>query len=478
MKTKILIRAVIFTLVTTLTSFPVLAQDEGYPEDLPQDDDGIPEDEEYPDDYPEEDGDNVEEWIDDDFEDPSAGSDSAEELNIDYFYDKLSVYGRWFRTQKYGLVWQPRDMADDWQPYTYGRWIHTDHGWTWVSSFPWGWAAFHYGSWAYLEGSGWIWVPSGVWSPARVVWRYSGSHVGWAPIIAGYDYGYGWADYPIFYAHWTFISWGFFCHHHPYHHFLHRRWVRRMFHRSCYPRRCRKRAGPACHHGPSRAAVTKKIGYPVPTGKVRQVSSQAREWGRAHGSKDGPGNGPKVSGPITLVSATRLGSRPKPAGIKPPRTRPIKPISQGTPKVSPKSPPVKRTYAPVPRTRRPDRRVSRPVIRQPRRPPTQRASRKPEITRPVRTPQTRRPAKRPPQTRRPTIRPPQTRRSTIRKPVTSHRARASSRPRVRTSPKAARPSRSRPPIRTKSVKTRSPSIKKKSSDSKAKKRSRRSIRIR
>jgi uncharacterized protein DUF6600 len=82
----------------------------------------------------------------------------------------------------YGQVWIPHDVAPGWRPYTTGRWVYTNYGWTWVSEQEWGWAPFHYGRWAFVAPYGWVWVPGTVWAPAWVVWRHSPGWVGWAPL--------------------------------------------------------------------------------------------------------------------------------------------------------------------------------------------------------------------------------------------------------------------------------------------------------
>jgi hypothetical protein len=99
------------------------------------------------------------------------------------FYDSLSSYGSWFETPNYGYVWQPGVVRDSaWRPYTRGRWVCSDYGWTWVSDEPFGWATYHYGRWALVSGIGWVWVPGSEWAPSWVSWRTSGSHIGWAPL--------------------------------------------------------------------------------------------------------------------------------------------------------------------------------------------------------------------------------------------------------------------------------------------------------
>src|SRR5438477_1087653 len=100
------------------------------------------------------------------------------------FYTKLEPYGGWIETSDYGYVWQPRETESSrsWRPYTTGRWVYTDAGWTWISEEPFGWATYNYGSWTRLRGVGWVWVPGNDWAPAWVSWRKSNDYVGWAPL--------------------------------------------------------------------------------------------------------------------------------------------------------------------------------------------------------------------------------------------------------------------------------------------------------
>src|SRR6266702_2037278 len=100
------------------------------------------------------------------------------------FYTKLEPYGGWIETSDYGYVWQPRETESSrsWRPYTNGRWVYTDAGWTWISEEPFGWATYHYGRWTRLRGIGWVWVPGDEWAPAWVSWRVSNDYVGWAPL--------------------------------------------------------------------------------------------------------------------------------------------------------------------------------------------------------------------------------------------------------------------------------------------------------
>lgn len=100
------------------------------------------------------------------------------------FYTKLDQYGDWRETSDYGYVFQPRQaqQSRSWRPYTEGRWVYSDAGWTWVSEEPFGWATYHYGRWTRLRNIGWVWVPGDEWAPAWVSWRKSDDYVGWAPL--------------------------------------------------------------------------------------------------------------------------------------------------------------------------------------------------------------------------------------------------------------------------------------------------------
>lgn len=138
----------------------------------------------------------------------------------------LAGYGEWVWVDGLGRVWRPW-VTVGWQPYTYGRWVSTSYGWTWVAYEPWGYFPHHYGRWA-LTGFGWVWCPGYTYHAAGVVWVRAGSYVGWyaAPPRGwshavhgfrpgyqrgyrdGYDRGYddGWRD--ARYA--TYVPWQHF----------------------------------------------------------------------------------------------------------------------------------------------------------------------------------------------------------------------------------------------------------------------------
>jgi hypothetical protein len=114
----------------------------------------------------------------------SAVSGAGPTSGYSTFYTKLEPHGAWLETADYGYVWQPREAESSrsWRPYTNGRWVYTDAGWTWISEEPFGWATYHYGRWTRLRGIGWVWVPGQQWAPAWVSWRKSNDYVGWAPL--------------------------------------------------------------------------------------------------------------------------------------------------------------------------------------------------------------------------------------------------------------------------------------------------------
>ena len=115
----------------------------------------------YPEGYPPP---QEEDYYDRDYRDFSGPYDTS------YFYDYLSPYGMWVYQPPYGYVWIPKVYRYGWRPYSYGSWVWTDYGWTWISDWEWGWIPFHYGRWAWDDYLGWFWVPDTVWGPAWVSW--------------------------------------------------------------------------------------------------------------------------------------------------------------------------------------------------------------------------------------------------------------------------------------------------------------------
>ncbi|MBV8199867.1 MAG: hypothetical protein JOZ15_04510 [Acidobacteria bacterium] len=114
-------------------------------------------------------------------------------VGVDFFYSNLAPYGYWVNRPSYGWVWTPRHIRHGWRPYSYGRWVYTDYGWTWVSSEPFGWATYHYVRWALDPDYGWEWVPGTDWGPSWVSWQEGNGYLGWAPLPpeVGFNAGVG-----------------------------------------------------------------------------------------------------------------------------------------------------------------------------------------------------------------------------------------------------------------------------------------------
>ena len=104
--------------------------------------------------------------------------------NFAYDYDNASFddWGSWVYSTTCGCTcWRPR-VGPDWTPYAFGYWRWTPSGLTWVSSEPWGWLPYHYGTWIFDAELGWLWCPGTEYSPAWVYWDFTPGWVGWCPI--------------------------------------------------------------------------------------------------------------------------------------------------------------------------------------------------------------------------------------------------------------------------------------------------------
>jgi hypothetical protein len=120
-------------------------------------------------------------------------------VGVDFFYSNLAPYGYWVNRPNYGWVWAPRHVRHGWRPYSAGRWVYTDYGWTWVSSEPFGWATYHYGRWDLDPDYGWEWVPGTDWGPAWVSWQEGDGFCGWAPLppAVGWSVGVGFGGFDL-----------------------------------------------------------------------------------------------------------------------------------------------------------------------------------------------------------------------------------------------------------------------------------------
>ncbi len=96
-----------------------------------------------------------------------AEAPARSSIIFDGFHRQLARYGDWVYSDRWGLVWQPANVPDDFRPYySGGRWAYTNaYGWTWASGYNWGDIAFHYGRWVDDPADGWMWLPGYTWSP-------------------------------------------------------------------------------------------------------------------------------------------------------------------------------------------------------------------------------------------------------------------------------------------------------------------------
>jgi hypothetical protein len=124
------------------------------------------------------------------------------------FYSSLDSYGEWIPISDGVYGWRPVGVAEDWSPYSYGRWVWSDYGWYWSSDEPWAWAVYHYGRWYNDDYYGWVWIPGYDWAPAWVEWRYGGDCVGWAPLG---PYAVFSASFGIFYRTTWVTPYNYWC---------------------------------------------------------------------------------------------------------------------------------------------------------------------------------------------------------------------------------------------------------------------------
>jgi hypothetical protein len=120
------------------------------------------------------------------------------------FYGELAPYGSWVTLEPYGSVWRPSPavVGADFYPYcTGGWWVSTVPGWSWHSTWKWGWIPFHHGRWVESRPYGWVWVPGDAWAPAWVEWRVGSGNVGWVPLApaAPSDHSPRWVFVPLSY---------------------------------------------------------------------------------------------------------------------------------------------------------------------------------------------------------------------------------------------------------------------------------------
>jgi len=111
-------------------------------------------------------------------------------IGFQTFHDRLASYGDWLYSDRWGEVWVPDNVPEDFHPYsTNGRWIYTqEYGSVWATDYEWGDITFHYGRWVNDPADGWLWIPGYIWSPGWVVWRANNRYLGWMPLPPDDDF--------------------------------------------------------------------------------------------------------------------------------------------------------------------------------------------------------------------------------------------------------------------------------------------------
>lgn len=120
--------------------------------------------------------------------------------DLQVYGDELDRNGEWvYEPPVASYVYVPR-VDPYWSPYTYGRWVYTLYGWTWVPTESWGFVTSHYGRWGHSARIGWHWIPRTGFSGAWVSWTSASwgsyDYLGWCatgwngrPIVLPGTYG-------------------------------------------------------------------------------------------------------------------------------------------------------------------------------------------------------------------------------------------------------------------------------------------------
>jgi hypothetical protein len=84
-----------------------------------------------------------------------------------YGLNDMNYYGSFASMGGCGMMWRPYLVSANWSPYANGIFAwYPGAGYSWVSPYPWGWTAFHSGSWNLCNGS-WGWQPGNQWNGLR-----------------------------------------------------------------------------------------------------------------------------------------------------------------------------------------------------------------------------------------------------------------------------------------------------------------------
>jgi hypothetical protein len=125
-------------------------------------------------------------------------------IDFDTAMKLLNPYGTWAKVDD---LWAFTPL-DHGVPYTHGRWIYTEYGWTWQGTVPHSWMTEHYGYWKRNENKIWQWFPGPYWLPQTVELRAASAGIGWrsAQVDGDGNFVESPADRYTKTDEWTFVS--------------------------------------------------------------------------------------------------------------------------------------------------------------------------------------------------------------------------------------------------------------------------------
>ncbi len=101
----------------------------------------------------------------------ASGQSYRNGLPYSYGVTDLNYWGNYFHVPSQGWMWRPNYVSNSWNPFIDGAWSWFPGGYVWVSTYPWGWLPYRYGSWSFINGYGWCWSPG-----PRTTWTF------WNPV--------------------------------------------------------------------------------------------------------------------------------------------------------------------------------------------------------------------------------------------------------------------------------------------------------
>ncbi len=125
-------------------------------------------------------------------------------IDFDTAMQLLNPYGTWAKVDG---IWAFTPL-DHGAPYTNGRWLYTEYGWTWQGTLPHSWLTEHYGYWKRGADRVWAWYPGPTWLPETVELRAAPTAIGWRSAEVDRDGNFVQAPSERYTKtdEWTFVS--------------------------------------------------------------------------------------------------------------------------------------------------------------------------------------------------------------------------------------------------------------------------------